>query len=193
MCMHVHAYTASTHLKLLACTILPGCFPLIKAVVKAMAKRPQSLPPARMHTYTTWRLTWGWYGGGRNTASTCEVFLSILMMLQIHRKWSILLFHAGFIAVAASRTKRMLQLGILTSPLGSALIDHSTLVQNERALMRMLMGGPSMTRGGLILAEMDGLGGPLVAGDHLFRDSPTSCDNRTLLLWWLKWHWTHDS
>ena len=31
---------------------------------------------------------------------------------------------------------------------------------------------------GPILAEMDGLGGPLVAGDHLFRDMTTITDRR---------------
>ena len=34
-------------------------------------------------------------------------------------------------------------------------------------------GGPSVTRGGPILAETDGLGGLLVAGDHLFCDTLT--------------------
>ena len=38
--------------------------------------------------------------------------------------------------------------------------------------MRMLVGGTIHDWVGPILVETDGPGGPLVMGDHLFRDSP---------------------
>ena len=40
---------------------------------------------------------------------------------------------------------------------------------------------PMLVQGGPILAETDGPGGPLVAGDHLFRDNPMTLYHTNLL------------